>query len=94
MATGALSGVLVLSTASGTPRRPRRIGGRSSSQNERRPAILRFRSSPGVVETWDWRSQCYCGSINAKIYRRAWWCPVCGREKNPAKRPSALGALP
>lgn len=78
----------MLTDRHGKPRRPRRVGGRDSSQNERMPALEKMRSSPGAVEKWDWRSQCFCGSIDAKFYRRAWWCLRCGWEKNPARRPS------
>jgi hypothetical protein len=77
----------VLTHRNGRRRRHRRIGGADASQNERQPAMTRLRTSPGALETWDWRSQCYCGSIQAKHYRRAWWCPICGREKDPARRP-------
>jgi hypothetical protein len=74
-------------TRAGKPRRPRRIGGKDASWQERAPVVLKMRATPGAVETWNWRSQCCCGSIQAKFYRRAWWCWHCGREKDPAKRP-------
>lgn len=65
------------------------LGGKSSSWQERIPAVLRMRAAPGDDEMWTWRSQCFCGSIRAKRYRRAWWCWHCGREKDPARRPGS-----
>ena len=28
-----------------------------------------------------WEHQCFCGSVEAKWYRAAWWCFSCGRER-------------
>ena len=49
--------------------------------------MAKMRASPGAVEKWTWRSQCFCGSIEAKFYRKAWWCLRCGWEKDPDRRP-------
>lgn len=61
-------------------RRPRRLGGKDSSQNERAPAMRKLLASAGEVRTFNWKSQCFCGSTTHKFYRRAWWCVGCGRE--------------
>lgn len=61
-------------------KRPRRLGGAGSSQNERRPAMEKLWASEGEVRTFGWKAQCYCGSTTMKRYRKAWWCIRCGRE--------------
>lgn len=30
-----------------------------------------------------WQHQCFCGSIEARLYRKAYWCARCGSEKRP-----------
>ena len=64
-----------------TAKRPRRLRGRAASQIEREPALAKLRVAEGKTRTLSWTSQCFCGSVDAKRYRGAWWCPVCGREK-------------
>lgn len=75
MKVGALSGRVY------PDRKPRRIGGKDSSEAERKPALLKMRASNGELRILTWTHQCRCGSVSAKRYRGAWWCWTCGREK-------------
>lgn len=75
MKVGALSGRVY------PDRKPRRIGGKDASEVERAPAMKRLRAQAKQRRTLSWRFQCYCGSIDAILWRRSWWCPGCGRER-------------
>lgn len=63
--------------------RLRRIGGRGASQIEREHSTSwrAFVAAPTATVSGTWRDQCFCGSAQGKYFRRAHWCPRCGREK-------------
>ena len=64
-------------------RAPSRIGGKYKSQYEREPAMRKFDEEAGPVVVGGWRHQCRCGSTGGRLYRRRYWCDICGTERTP-----------
>ncbi len=77
-----------------TIRRPRRIGGRDACWLRRLPALQRFRKQAGPVVRGSFRDQCFCGSMEARQYRGAFWCDRCGREMLGFPREGKMSVFP
>lgn len=60
-----------------------RIGGSDASQFERERSVSwrTFQAADTQQLKGNWRDQCFCGSMQGKLYRGRWWCPRCGRQK-------------